>query len=163
MVVEITQINETKKLDRDQKALNLVRETRVANIAKLANMLIDLFGMPEAFEKNVKPKREGKIVELEFPALKGSVYVSLTRDKDKFHAIHGKPPKRDAAIIINVDRAKTGVVLGKLIRQKSNIFGLLSLLPNILRRKMKIKGSLWTALTLARIMMIGKNDVYKDK
>jgi len=163
MVVEITQINETKQLDRDQRALNLIKETRIANVAKLANMLIDLFGMPEAFKKYIKPKREGKIVELEFPTLGDSVYVSLTRDKDKFHAIHGKPAHRDAAIIINVNRAKTGLVLGKLIRQKSNVFGILSLVPNIIRRKIKIKGSLWTALSLARTMMIGKNDVYKDK
>jgi len=159
----MSQLNKKKKLDGDQRAFDIIRETKLANIAKLANMLIDLFGIPEAFEKYVKPKREGHIVELQFPDLDGTVYIPLTRDKNKFTAIYGNPPSSKASIIVNVDRDKIGLVLGKLIRGKSNIFGLLGLVPNILRRRMKIKGSLFTALSLARVMMIGKHPVYKDK
>ena len=159
----MTQINERKELDGDRRAFELIRQTRLANIAKLANMLIDLFGIPEAFEKYVKPKREGQIVELEFPALDGSVYIPLTRDKNKFKATYGKPPDSKASLIFAGEGEKMGIVLGKLIRGKSNIFGLLSLVPKLITRKIKIKGSFFTAIALARVMMIGKHPVYKDK
>ena len=43
--------------DRNKRALELLKETRILNIAKLANMLVDLFGLDEGFEK--VGKREG--------------------------------------------------------------------------------------------------------
>lgn len=155
-------IQEPKLIDGNTRAFNLLKETKIANFAKLANMLIDLFGIPEAFKKYVKPKYEGKIVEMHFPAINNSLIVALTRDKDKFNARFGKPENPIASIIINVDREKAAILVGKIIKQKSNIFGLLSLVPKILTRKIKIKGSLMAALALARIMMIGKNSVYKN-
>ncbi len=154
-----------QKLDnnsRELKAFNLVKEAKIANFAKLANMLIDLFGIPEAFQKYVKPKREGHLVEMEFPALENSLLVALTRDKNNYHASWGKATNPVATIVINVDREKAAVLVGNIIRQKSNIFGLLYLVPKILTRKIKIKGSLFAALAFARTMMLGKHTVYTN-
>ena len=148
--------------ERREKAFELVRETKIANFAKLANMLIDLFGIPEAFKKFVKPKREGQQVEMVFPAINDSLIITLTQDKNKFHALYGKATNPIAKIVFDVKREKLAIEVGKLIRQKSNIFGLLSLVPKLITRKLKIKGSLFGAIAAARIMMIGKHHVYKD-
>ena len=148
--------------ERRNKASELIRETKIANFAKLANMLIDLFGIPEAFKKYVKPKREGQQVEMVFKAIQDSLIITLTQDKNKFHALYGKANNPVAFIVFNVKREKLAIEVGKLIRLKSNIFGLISLVPKLLTRKLIIKGSLFGAIAAARIMMIGKNDVYKD-
>ena len=155
-------IQDIKLKDRNIKADELVVETKMANFAKLANMLIDLFGIPEAFQKYVKPKHEGKIVEMFFPAFDSSLFLALTREKNNYNARYGKPKDPVASIVINVKREKAAIMVGKIIRQKSNIFGLATLVPKLLTRKIKIKGSLMAALALARIMMIGKHTVHKD-
>ncbi|MHA1148002.1 MAG: hypothetical protein ACTSR8_07120 [Promethearchaeota archaeon] len=160
--MKVDTIQDIKLKDRDFKATELVKETKIANFAKLANMLIDLFGIQEAFQKYVKPKYIGKIVEMYFPALDSSIYIALTRDKNNFNARYGKPENSIASIIINVEREKAAILVGKIIRQKSNIFGLLTLVTKLITRKIKIKGSLLAALSLARIMMIGKHPVYKN-
>ena len=51
MVTDITQLREEKDTSRKIKAENLVRETKVLNIARLAMMLVDLFGLDEPFKK----------------------------------------------------------------------------------------------------------------
>ncbi len=142
---------------------NLVREAKLANIVKLANMLIDLFGLPEAFQKYVKPKRVGHTIEMHFPSLEGSITFVLTNDKEKYQAQVGKPNDPVAIIIIKEKREKVAKALGKLIRKKSNIFGIISLAPKIIARKIIIKKSLFAALSLCRIMMIGKNPIYDYK
>lgn len=140
----------------------MVKDTKIANFAKLANMLIDLFGLPESFQKYVSPEREGQIVEMEFPAIQNSLIFTLTREKKNFHVNWGKPKDPVAKIVINVPRDKAAIAVGKIIKQKSNIFGLLSLIPKLMTRKIKIEGSLIAALAVARIMMVGKHKVFKD-
>ena len=149
-------------IERKNKASEMMREAKIANFAKLAEMLIELFGIPEAFEKYIKPEREGQEIELEFPAIQGSITAVLTRDKEKFHARYGKPSNPVATLVINVKREKAALLLGNLISKKSNLFGILSLVPKLISRKIKIKGSIGAALSLARILMIGKHEVYKN-
>jgi len=54
------------------------------------------------------------------------------------------------------------LLLGHLISKKNNIFGILSFVPKLISRKIKIKGSNGAVLSLARILMIGKHNVYKN-
>lgn len=149
--------------EREIRANKLVTEAKLANFAFLANMLLDLFGLDDAFQKYVKPKREGQIVEMQFPTLNGSITFILTKDRKEFLAQVKKPENPVATIIINVKREKTTLVAGKIIRLKSNIFGLMRIFPYILTRKLKIKGSRGAAITLCRVLMVGKNQIYKEK
>lgn len=148
------------------KAYNIIRETKIANFAKLANMLIFLFGIPEAFQKHIKKEREGKIVEMEFPSLQGGLTITLTSDKSKFNARWYsdlrpdlKPANISATIVINVKRKNVAKFVGKLIHKKSTILSLISLAPQLITRKIKIKGSFSTALAFTRIMMLGKGNI----
>ncbi|MFX0059715.1 MAG: hypothetical protein ACFE8J_15560, partial [Candidatus Heimdallarchaeota archaeon] len=59
---DITQLREDKDTSRNIKAENLVKETKVLNITRLAKMLVDLFGLDEPFKK--VGKREGQEIEL---------------------------------------------------------------------------------------------------
>ncbi|MFO8017808.1 MAG: hypothetical protein R6U96_04180 [Promethearchaeia archaeon] len=142
----------------------MVRETRLANFAKMANMLIDLFGLEKSFKKYVKEEQEGEQIEMQFPALTGSLKFVLTREIENFEVRVEKAENPAAVIIINVeDKYKATDIVSKIIRSKSNIFGLLKIVPKILTGKIKIKGSFLSALTLCRLMMIGKNKIYKEK
>ncbi len=149
--------------EREIRANELVTEAKLANFAFLANMLLDLFGLDVAFQKYVKPKREGQIVEMHFPTLNGSITFILTRDRKEFQAQVKKPENPVAKVIINVKREKTTLLAGKIIRLKSNIFGLMRIFPHILTRKLKIKGSWAAAIALCRVLMVGKNQIYKEK
>jgi hypothetical protein len=66
-----------------------------------------------------------------------------------------------ATVIMNVKEEKVLKVFSNIIKSKANLFGLAKLLPKILTRKIKIKGSLMATLSLVKCLMIGKNKIYK--
>ena len=155
----ITQTDSTNSTDIATKAENLVRETKVLNITRLAKMLVDLFGSDEPFKKI--GKREGQEVEMYLKELDGYITFILTSDRNNFdcHAEKAKNPV--SRIIINVKEEKILQVISSIIRSKSNIFGLLKLLKYIIPGKAKVKGSMVATLKLVRCLMIGKHEVYK--
>jgi hypothetical protein len=161
MVIDITQLQEEKDITRNIRADNLVRETKVLNIARLAKMLVDLFGLDEPFEK--VGKREGQEIELYLKELDGYITFTLTSDRNKFDTQGEKAKNPVARIIITVKEEKIVKVISDIIKSKSNIFGLIKLLKYLIPRKAKIKGSYIAAIKLVRCLMIGKNDVYRKK
>lgn len=158
-MTDITQLQ--KDTTRSIKADNLVRETKVLNIARLAKMLVDLFGLDEPFKKI--GKREGQEVELYLKELDGYITFALTSDRNKFDTQAEKAKNPVARIIIDVKEEKIIKVISDIIKSKSNIFGLIKLLKYLIPRKAKIKGSYIAAIKLVRCLMIGKNEVYKKK
>lgn len=156
----INQIDNLKKTSRDIKAENLVRETKVLNIARLAKMLVDLFGLDEPFKKI--GKREGEEIELYLVELDGYITFMLTSDRKNFNCRVEKANNPVARIIINVEEEKIISVLSSIIRSKSNIFGLMKLLKYLIPGKIKIKKSKIAAIKFVRCLMIGKNEVYKN-
>lgn len=157
----INQIDNLKKTSRDIKAENLVRETKVLNIARLAKMLVDLFGLDEPFKKIGKMKDEE--IEMYIVELDGYITFMLTSDRKNFNCRVEKANNPVARIIINVEEENVLSVLSSIIRSKSNIFGLMKLLKYLIPRKIKIKGSYVAAIKLVRCLMIGKNEVYKNR
>jgi len=153
--------NEYDKSDRNLKVMKLLKETKILSITKLANMLVDLFGLDETFNK--VGKREGQEVELYFPALKGYLTFPLVSKRENFECRAERVKNPVATIIINVKEDNVLKTLSKIIRSKANIFGLAKLVPKLIMGKIKIKGSLKAALTLVNCLMIGKNDIYKTK
>lgn len=159
MVDSITQIKKFQNLNRDFKAESLIRETKILNIARLAKMLVDLYGQDEPFSKI--GKYEGKEIELYLKDLNGYITFILTSKKDNFNCHAEKAKNPVATIIINVKKEKILKVISDIIRSKHNMFGVIKLLKYIIPRKAKIKGSYVAALKLARCLMIGKHHMYK--
>jgi len=160
-VATINQIDNLKKTSRDFKAENLVRETKVLNIARLAKMLVDLFGLDEPFKKI--GKREGEEIEMYLVELDGYITFTLTSDRQNFNCRVEKVNNPVARLIINVEEENILSVVSRIIRSKSNIFGIMKLLKYIIPGKIKIKGSKIAAIKFVRCLMIGKNEVYKKK
>ena len=156
----INQIDNLKKTSRDIKAENLVRETKVLNIARLAKMLVDLFGLDEPFKKI--GKREGEEIEMYLVELDGYITFVLTSERKNFNCRVEKANNPVARIIISVEEENIISVLSSIIRSKSNIFGLMKLLKYLIPGKIKIKKSKIAAIKFVRCLMIGKNEVYKN-
>jgi hypothetical protein len=149
------------EIDRNIRAENLVRETKVLNIARLATMLVDLFGLDEPFEK-IGKDLEGQEVELYLRNLDGYITFILTSDRQKFECRAEQANTPIAKIMITVKEENIIKVISNIIRSKSNIFGIIKLLKYIIPRKAIIKGSYKAAIKLVRCLMIGKNEVYKQ-
>ena len=157
---KINQINPETSNDRTIRAENLINETKILNIVRLAKMLVDLFGQDAPFKK--VGKHSGKEIELYLKDFEGYITFILTSNKEKFNCRMGRAKNPVSIITINVKEDKILDVISDIIRSKHNIFGLIKLLKYIIPGKAKIKGSYIAALKLARCLMIGKHNVYKN-
>lgn len=160
MVADINQIDNSRKISREIKAHNLVRETKVLNIARLAKMLVDLFGSDEPFKKI--GKREGQEIEMYLAKLNGYITFILTSERKNFDCHVERAHNPVSKIIIAVKEEKIISVISSIIRSKNNIFGVVKLLKYIIPGKAKIKGSYVAAIKLVRCLMIGKHEVYRN-
>ncbi len=159
-----SKVQQTDKIEghnRNLEISDLLRETKLLNLAKLAIMLVDLYGRDGYFEK--VGEKEGCEVELHFPSLGGSIIFTLTNDRQKFHCRIGKTNNPDAKIILKIKKEKVLKVFGRIVRSKFNVFALLKLGKLYIFGKAKVEGSKMIALTLIRCLMIGKNKIYKEK
>jgi len=145
-----------------ERAKNLLRETKLLQINKSANILIELFGQEAAFSK-IKSKRVGQQIEMGFPALEGSLTFTLVNKREDFNCTYGKPDNPIATIVINVEDDEILNLISSIIRLKSNIIGLLRIAPKLITGKLKVKGSLFSAIKLCQLMMIGHHEVYNGQ
>ena len=157
----IIQAEKSELEERNLRATKLVRETKLLNIARLALMLVDLYGLDNQF-KRLK-KREGQEIEFVLPSLNGTITFMLTSDKNKFDCKVEKAKNPVSTIILKIKEKDVLKVLSNIIRSKDNIFGILKVAKLYILGKVKIKGSMIAAILLVRSLMIGKNRVYKDK
>ncbi|MFW9828139.1 MAG: hypothetical protein ACFFEY_11130 [Candidatus Thorarchaeota archaeon] len=160
MVDVINHIEKFHYLNREFKAESLIRETKILNIARLAKMLIDLYGQDEPFTK--VGKYEGKEIELYLKELGGYITFILNSDKDNFNCHPERARNPIAKVIVNVKKEKVLRVISDIIRSKHNISGLIKLVKYVLPGKLKIKGSYIAAIKLARCLMIGKHNMYNE-
>ena len=57
-MAKITQTDNDKTLDRNARAIELVKETRMLNIVKLAYIYLGIFGLDQGFKKTAKDGKE---------------------------------------------------------------------------------------------------------
>ncbi|MEJ2293351.1 MAG: hypothetical protein P8Y23_01105 [Candidatus Lokiarchaeota archaeon] len=157
----MAKIKEDQNINRDLKAKTLIRETKVLNIARLATMLVDLFGIDELFE-NIGTDLENQEVELYLRELEGYITFILTSDRQKFECRAEQAKNPIAKIIITVKEEKIIKVISAIIRSKSNVLGIIKLLKYLIPRKAIIEGSYKAAIKLVRCLMIGKNKIFKQ-
>jgi len=161
LVIIISQIEGQEKTTIDLKANNLMRETKVLAIARLAKMLVDLFGIDDPFEK--VGKHNGEEIEMYFSELDGYITFTLTSERENFDCRAEKANSPIARLIVTVKEEKILGVISSIIRSKNNLFSLMKLLKYIIPGKAKIKGSYIAAIKLVRCLMIGKHEVYSKK
>lgn len=154
--------NDTHILNREKKAHDLINETKLLNIARLAKLLIEIYGFNEPFNKI--GKREGQEVEFYFPSLNGYLTFVLSKNIDNFEPRKGRSINPISCVTINVKRNDVVRVVSAIVRTKNNIFGILKFfLKYVITRKIKISGSLGAILKLLRCIAIGKREMYKFK
>jgi len=158
LVVNISQIEDQEKTSMDFRADDLIRETKVLTIARLAKMLVDLFGLDEPFKKI--GKHNGQEIEMYLTEIDGYITFILTSERENFDCQVKKAINPAARIIITVKEEKILSLISGIIRSKNNIFSLIKLLRYIIPGKIKIKKSKIAAIKLVRCLMIGKHDVY---
>ena len=157
----ITHIENQESTSIDFRADDLMKETKVLTIARLAKMLVDLFGLDDPFKK--VGKHEGQEIEMYFTELDGYITFILTSERENFDCRAEKANSPIARLIITVEEEKILSMLSSIIRSKNNIFSLIKLLKYIIPGKAKIKGSYVAAIKLVRCLMIGKHEVYSYK
>ena len=157
----ISQIENKENASIDLRAGDLIRETKVLTIARLAKMLVELFGIDDPFEK--VGKHNGQEIEMYFTELDGYITFILTSERDNFDCRAEKANSPIARLIITVEEEKILDMLSSIIRSKNNLFSLMKLLKYIIPGKAKIKGSYVAAIKLVRCLMIGKHEVYSSK
>jgi hypothetical protein len=155
----ITQLKEIRNETKPDRADDLVRQTKISNIARLAKMLVDLFGLDEPYKKI--GKYQGQEIEMYLKELDGYITFIIPTERANFNCFVKKAENPVAKVIIKVKEEKIIQVLSSIIRSKANLFGIIKLLKYLIPRKIVIKGSLIAALKLTRCLMIGKHDVYK--
>ncbi|MFX0141206.1 MAG: hypothetical protein ACFFDN_46635 [Candidatus Hodarchaeota archaeon] len=156
---DINQIEETNKINREIRADNLVRETKALTTARLAKILVDLFGSDKPFEKI--GARAGQEIEIYFEAWDEFITFILTSDRKNFDCYTQKAKDPISKVVFKVREENVLQVFSDIVRSKSNIFGLLKLLKYLIPGKIKIKGSFIAAIKFARCIMIGKHTIYK--
>ena len=154
----ISQIENQEKTSIDFRADDLIRETKVLTIARLAKMLVDLFGLDDPFEKI--GKHEGEEIEMYFTELDGYITFILTSERGNFDCRAEKALNPVARLILTVEEGKILGVISSIIRSKNNLFSLIKLMKYIIPGKAKIKGSYVAVIKLVRCLMIGKHEVY---
>ena len=157
----ITQIENQESTSIDIKADELTRETKVLNIARLAKMLVDLFGLDEPFKK--VGKYEGEEIELHLVELEGYITFILTSEKENFDCVAEKAKSPIARLIIAVEEEKILDLISRIIRSKNNYISLIKFSMFVITGKAKIKGSYLAAIKLVRCLMIGKHEVFDSK
>ena len=157
----ISQIEDQEKTSIEFRANDLLRETKVLTIARLAKMLVDLFGLDDPFKK--VGKHEGQEVEMYLTELDAYITFILASERGNFDCRAEKANSPVARLIITVEEEKILGMLSSIIRSKNNLYSLTKLLKYIIPGKVKIKGSYVAAIKLVRCLMIGKHEVYNYK
>ncbi len=148
---------------KNEKALQLRNETIAANVGRLFQMLVDIYGVSELhnLEKIVK-KREGQVVNLDFKPLNTTVSFVLSKSRLSPHL--GKSDKAAATVILNMKKEDLIPSFIDFIKTKDNFFGFLkNIFKYYIPGKIKVKGSLGAGITLWKLLFIGKHSMYKKK
>jgi len=122
-----------------------------------------VYGNPDLhnLERLVKKKREGNDVELYFPALKSSILITLT--KTRLFARNGGSEKAVTKVTFDVPKKEIIPVFIDLAHTRDTLFGLLKVIfKYYLRKKIKVKGSLFTGITLLRLTLLGKHPLFEN-
>ncbi|TFG21508.1 MAG: hypothetical protein EU533_05395 [Promethearchaeota archaeon] len=149
--------------NRSERAINLRNEVRAGVIAKFMDIMIEVYGKPDlhSLERLIKEKRDGAEVEIYFTALEKAISIYFSRTK--LIARNGNSYNPVTKVIFDVPKEQLIPILVKLAHTKDNLIGLGKFVfKYFLRRKVKVKGSLFTGITLLRLMFLGKHPLFEN-
>ena len=148
------------ELTRAERASRIREETMAGTVARLFQMLVDIYGDIElnSLEK-VVGKREGQEVALTFLVLDHTITFHLSKTRLVPHV--GKSDKAVAEVILTMKKEDLIPSFIEFIRIKNSVGGVLkAIFKYYLTRKIKVKGSLGAGITLWRLLFIGKSEMY---
>ncbi|MBD3349885.1 MAG: hypothetical protein GF364_00185 [Candidatus Lokiarchaeota archaeon] len=136
-------------------------EIKVSHLARLFQILTDTYGIKK--NMNNLDKIEGQEILAYFPKL-GDRYARLVISNRHLHPEIGKSANYSAMITFNLESHNIVPVINDVIRTKATLFGLIKLIfKYLLTGKIKLNGSLKTAIIVLKTIMIGKHDMYKEE
>lgn len=147
-------------MDRNQKAIELRKQSIAGNIGRLFQMLIDIYG-PEIKSLERIKKREGQEVQLYFKALETIITINLSKTRLKPYMRPSDIAVATVELVMEEDKIIPTIV--DLIRTKNNLIGLLKVFfKYLITGKIKIKGSWGAAIKVVRLLNNGTHSMYKN-
>ncbi len=140
---------------------NLRDEARASSLGRLFQLLTDIFGQKKQMLS--LGKIDGAEVLAVFPSLGGR---SVTWKVSNCHILPymNKSDHAAAQIVFNVPRDAIVPLIVDVIRTKANVQGLFKLVfKYVLPGKVKLKGSLTTALKVIMALMVGAHPMYAEE
>ena len=147
--------------NRSERALNLRNRARAGVFAKFLDIMIEVYGKPDlhSLERLIKKKHEGAEVEIYFTALEKAISIYLS--KTKLVVRNGNSYNPATKVIFDVPKEELIPILVELAHTRDNLMGVGKFVfKYYLRRKVKVKGSLFTGITLLRLMFLGKHPLF---
>ena len=162
MVDYITEIKNSRILNKKLRLQKMLNEAKLLNFARLATILIEVYGFEKPFRK--VGKREGQEIEFYFPSIKGYITFILVKNKFDFKPRVERAKNPVSTATIYVKREEIVPLMSELVRMKSNNFALLKIfIKYIIPKKVKITGNYLSFICLFRCLAIGKQDMFNNK
>ncbi len=140
----------------------MLNEAKLLNFARLAKILIEVYGFEKPFQK--VGKREGQEIEFYFSSIEGYITFILVKNKFDFEPRVERAKNPVTTAIINVKRDEIVPLMSEIVSMKNNIFALLKIfIKYIIPKKIKINGNLLSFISLFRCLAIGKREMYNYK
>nr|MDO8085823.1 hypothetical protein [Candidatus Sigynarchaeum springense] len=136
-------------------------QARASSLGRLFQMLTDIFGQKK--QMSTLAKIDGAEVLAVFPSL-GDRYVTWKVSNCHILPFMNKSDHAAARIVFNVPRDAIVPLIVDVIRTKANVPGLFKLVfKYVLTGKVKLKGSLTTALKIIMALMVGAHPMYTEE
>ncbi|MEX2685000.1 MAG: hypothetical protein Q6373_025720 [Candidatus Sigynarchaeota archaeon] len=136
-------------------------EARVSSLGRLFQLLTDIFGQKQQMQ--ALAKIDGAEVLAVFPSL-GDRAVTWKVSNCHILPFMNKSDHAAAQIVFNVPRDAIVPLIVDVIRTKANVSGLCKLVfKYVLTGKVKLKGSMATALKIIMALMVGAHPMYAEE
>lgn len=145
----------------DDTIIDFKHQTKVSHLARLLQILTDTYGIPK--NMNALKSMEGSEVSAFFPKL-GGRYATIKISNCCLYPIFSKAEKPVATIIFNLKNEEIVPVINDVIKTPANLFGIGKLVVKyVITGKIKLKGSLFKALTIIKTIMLGQHPMYQKE
>lgn len=161
MVGSAISIQNKRYEESDDSIIDFKYKAKVSHLARLLQILTDTYGIPK--NMNALKGMEGSEVSAFFPKL-GKRYATIKISNCCLYPIFSKAEKPVATIIFNLESDEIVPVINDVIKTPANLLGITKLVfKYVVTGKIKLRGSLFKALTIIKTIMLGKHPMYQKE
>ena len=145
------------KLQKQELDKNKEKRVKLGVIANLFRILSEIY----TEEKSIKRLDgiDGKEITVHFPPLNGTLLFKIF-DRRLVTSV-GESEDAVSHITLDVPEEKIIDYIAEIVKSSDSLGGILHVLKLYITRKVKVKGSIFKALTLFRCLMCGNSPAYK--